>query len=127
MLRAVSTLLPATLRALLFHHIDFIVCWTFVQITLTLGDLNLIVEIMCHRIHQSQIQIKLPLKMHTSWTELNTNFYSLERTRNACRKEKNSVQLYNLHPCFRERPFNLKGGGGGYGFFLKEYSDSQCC
>jgi hypothetical protein len=40
------------------------------------------------------------LKMHTSWTELNTNFYSLERTQNACRKEKNSVQLYNLHPCF---------------------------
>ena len=27
----------------------------------------------------------------------------------------------------RERPFNLKGGGGGYGFFLKKYSDSQCC
>ena len=26
----------------------------------------------------------------------------------------------------RERPFNLKGGGG-YGFFLKKYSDSQCC
>jgi hypothetical protein len=25
----------------------------------------------------------------------------------------------------RERPFNLKGGG--YGFFLKKYSDSQCC
>ena len=25
----------------------------------------------------------------------------------------------------RERPFNLKGGGG-YGFFLKKYSDSQC-
>ena len=24
----------------------------------------------------------------------------------------------------RERPFNL---GGGYGFFLKIYSDSQCC
>jgi hypothetical protein len=24
----------------------------------------------------------------------------------------------------RERPFNLKGG---YGFFLKKYSDSQCC
>ena len=30
-----------------------------------------------------------------------------------------------------ERPFNLKGegggGGGGYVFFLKKYSDSQCC
>jgi hypothetical protein len=25
----------------------------------------------------------------------------------------------------RERPFNLKGEG--YGFFLKKYSDSQCC
>ena len=25
----------------------------------------------------------------------------------------------------RERPFNLKGGG--YVFFLKKYSDSQCC
>jgi hypothetical protein len=28
---------------------------------------------------------------------------------------------------FRERPFNLKGAGGSYGFFLKKYSDSQCC
>ena len=28
-------------------------------------------------------------------------------------------------PYLRERPFNLKGGG--YGFFLKKYSDSQCC
>ena len=27
----------------------------------------------------------------------------------------------------RERPFNLKGGVMGYGFFLKKYSDSQCC
>ena len=32
----------------------------------------------------------------------------------------------------RERPFNLKGGGGGGGggvwvFFLKKYSESQCC
>ena len=28
----------------------------------------------------------------------------------------------------RERPFNLKGGGGGgVCFFLKKYSDSQCC
>jgi hypothetical protein len=26
----------------------------------------------------------------------------------------------------RERPFKLKAGGG-YGFFLKKYSDSQCC
>jgi hypothetical protein len=28
---------------------------------------------------------------------------------------------------FRERPFNLKEGGGGYVFFLKKYSDSQGC
>jgi hypothetical protein len=27
----------------------------------------------------------------------------------------------------RERPFNLKEGGGGYVFFKKKYSDSQCC
>ena len=27
----------------------------------------------------------------------------------------------------RERPFNLKGGGGVMLFFLKKYSDSQCC
>ena len=30
----------------------------------------------------------------------------------------------------RDRPFNFQGGGGGgggYGFFLKKYSDSQCC
>jgi hypothetical protein len=30
-----------------------------------------------------------------------------------------------IHLEVRERPFNLKGGG--YGFFLKKYSDSQCC
>jgi hypothetical protein len=29
-------------------------------------------------------------------------------------------------PPLREWPFNLKGGMG-YGFFLKKYSDSQCC
>ena len=28
-------------------------------------------------------------------------------------------------PSVRERPFNLKGWG--YGFFLKKYSDCQCC
>ena len=36
----------------------------------------------------------------------------------------------NLHGglFLRERPFNLKGRRGeGYGFFLKKYSDSQCC
>jgi hypothetical protein len=27
----------------------------------------------------------------------------------------------------RERPFNLKRWGLGYAFFLKKYSDSQCC
>jgi hypothetical protein len=32
--------------------------------------------------------------------------------------DKNNIML-------RERPFNLKGGGG-YVFFLKKYSDSQC-
>jgi hypothetical protein len=36
--------------------------------------------------------------------------------------EKDQIFL-NLN-MFRERPFNLKGG---YGFFLKKYSDSQCC
>ena len=37
------------------------------------------------------------------------------------------VSLSNLYLAilFRERLFNLKGGG--YGFFLKKYSDSQCC
>lgn len=35
------SLLLMTLRALLCHRIVFSVCWTFVQITLTLGDLNL--------------------------------------------------------------------------------------
>ena len=42
------------------------------------------------------------------------------------RKRKTFPFLYKL----RERPFNLKGGGGGgggYVFFLKKYSDSQCC
>jgi hypothetical protein len=34
---------------------------------------------------------------------------------------------FGIVPTVRERPFNLKGGGGGYGFFLKKYSDSQCC
>jgi hypothetical protein len=38
------------------------------------------------------------------------------------------ICLYLLKVCwlsFKERPFNLKGGG--YGFFIKKYSDSQCC
>jgi hypothetical protein len=33
-----------------------------------------------------------------------------------------------MHNLIRERPFNLKGGGGRVMvFFLKKYSDSQCC
>ena len=31
----------------------------------------------------------------------------------------------NTKKYVRERPYNLKEGG--YGFFLKKYSDSQCC
>ena len=45
---------------------------------------------------------------------------------------KIDLKLLNLgqiskNGCYllRERPFNL--GRGGYGFFLKKYSDSQCC
>jgi hypothetical protein len=34
--------------------------------------------------------------------------------------------LWNMYEPVRERPFNLKGGKG-YVFFLKKYSDSQCC
>ena len=33
------------------------------------------------------------------------------------------IQIEKLN-ILRERPFNLEGGG--YGFFLKKYSDSQC-
>ena len=36
---------------------------------------------------------------------------------------KSLINFYHI----RERPFNLKGGEGGYGFFLKKYSDSQWC
>ena len=40
--------------------------------------------------------------------------------------EFNRVEFGNaLWTSVRERPFNLKGGG--YGFFPKIYSDSQCC
>ena len=40
---------------------------------------------------------------------------------------KSSVNPIWRHLCLiGERPFNLKGGGG-YAFFLKKYSDSQCC
>ena len=35
------------------------------------------------------------------------------------------IQVLPVLDSVRERPFNLKGGG--YGFFLKKYSDSQCC
>ena len=35
--------------------------------------------------------------------------------------------LGNVEITVRERPLNLKGRGGGYGFFPKKYSDSQCC
>jgi hypothetical protein len=34
------------------------------------------------------------------------------------------VSIDEIATTVRERPFNLKGG---YGFFLKKYSDSQCC
>ena len=40
-------------------------------------------------------------------------------------KLKTQLQVKILSIILRERPFNLKGGG--YGFFLKKYSDSQCC
>ena len=44
------------------------------------------------------------------------------------KREKKSYTMYSILYQLRERPFNLKGGGGGgYGFFLKKYSDSQCC
>jgi hypothetical protein len=33
---------------------------------------------------------------------------------------------YNVY-LLRERPFDKKRRGGGYVFFLKKYSDSQCC
>ena len=33
----------------------------------------------------------------------------------------------NLLIVVRERPINLQGGGGVMFFFLKKYSDSQCC
>ena len=36
----------------------------------------------------------------------------------------NPIIKINGKVVLRERPFNLKGG---YGFFLKKYSDSQCC
>jgi hypothetical protein len=53
---------------------------------------------------------------------LTSNWFVLMKTKypNICERK---LTLY-----LRERPFNLKGGGGGgYGFFLKKYSDSQCC
>jgi hypothetical protein len=37
-----------------------------------------------------------------------------------------SMSEYSGFILVRERPFNLKGGGGLW-FFLKKYSDSQCC
>ena len=41
-------------------------------------------------------------------------------------KDINEIKKYDYsQTCLRERPFNLKWGG--YGFFLKKYSDSQCC
>ena len=35
------------------------------------------------------------------------------------------IYLKLITQVLRKRPFNLKGGG--FGFFLKIYSDSQCC
>ena len=37
-------------------------------------------------------------------------------------KQPETIMQYKV--IVRERPFNLEGG---YGFFLKKYSDSQCC
>ena len=38
-----------------------------------------------------------------------------------------TIKLVFVDSLLRERPFSLNGEGGGYGFFLKKYSDSQCC
>ena len=52
------------------------------------------------------------------------NFYASKPTG----PDEISARLLNeFGSVLRERPFNLKGGGGGYVFFLKKYSDSQCC
>ena len=40
-------------------------------------------------------------------------------------KFKTEIYMFYTGYAIRERPFNLKGGG--YGFLLKKYSDSQCC
>jgi len=40
--------------------------------------------------------------------------------------KKKKFNVLSIWLTIRERPFNLKGRGG-YGFFLKKYSDSQCC
>jgi hypothetical protein len=37
------------------------------------------------------------------------------------------ISLYADDTFLRERPFNLKGGGGLCFFFFFKYSDSQCC
>ena len=39
-------------------------------------------------------------------------------------KQIPEMKNLNYEERVRDRPFNLKGG---YGFFLKKYSDSQCC
>ena len=49
---------------------------------------------------------------------------------NCSRSFKNTTNKKGdkLSLCLRERPFNLKGEGGEVMvFFLKRYSDSQCC
>jgi hypothetical protein len=72
----------------------------------------------------------------TSW---NLSFQSMERCRDNLTPDQHkrvldllmqnkdvfSQSKYDIG--LRERLFNFGGGGWGYVFFLKKYSDSQCC
>ena len=76
----------------------------------------------------------LNLLLRNHWANCNQTLVGWPPSNQYGRQAKNRKrgdEILIVHCCFgiRERPFNLKegGGGGGYGFFLKKYSDSQCC
>jgi hypothetical protein len=74
------------------------------------------------------IYISRTVSVVTYWHYNNGHTVCIQIQSNLYNKKGHSMQpeivtYYEQLP-FREQPFSLKGG---YVFFLKKYSDSQCC
>ena len=66
-----------------------------------------------------------------NWNRIDKNLYQQEIEKQLDNLSIDNYVEIHLDKAYcdinslRERPFNLKGAG--YVFFLKKYSDSQCC